>query len=65
VATAACEVFDLEKLKVAFGIPNDHTVCTLLTLGYAAEEAPFPGRLELDEVCFAEHFGQPWVPDPT
>ena len=36
-------------------------VCCLVALGYPAEEPPFPGRFGLGEVCFEEHFGQPWT----
>jgi nitroreductase len=61
VASAALESFDNEKVKHAFGIPDDHTVCSLVALGYAARPEPFPGRFELGAVCFDEHFGQPWT----
>jgi nitroreductase len=61
VASAPMEGFDAHKVKDAFGVPDDHTVCCLVALGYAAEAKPFPGRLGLDEVCFEEHFGQPWT----
>jgi nitroreductase len=61
VASAPMEGFDAAKLKEAFGVPDDHTVCCLVALGFAAEGQPFPGRLGLDEVCYEEHFGQPWA----
>ena len=63
VASAPMEGFDPAKVKEAFGVPDDHTVCCLIALGYAAEEKPFPGRLGLEEVCYEEHFGQPWTLD--
>ena len=61
VASAPMEGFDALKVKEAFGVPDDHTVCCLIALGHAAEAKPFPGRLGLAEVCFEEHFGQPWT----
>jgi nitroreductase len=61
VASAPMEGFDERKVRDAFGIPNDHSVCCLIALGFAAEEKPFPGRFGLEDVCFLEHFGQPWT----
>jgi nitroreductase len=61
VASAPMEGFQPEKVKEAFGIPDDHTVCCLVALGFAAESKPFPGRLPLDDVGYLEHFGQPWT----
>jgi nitroreductase len=61
VASAPMEGFDERKVKDAFGVPNDHSVCCLIALGFAAEESPFPGRFGLEDVCFLEHFGQPWT----
>lgn len=61
IASAPMEGFDAQKVKEAFGIPDDHTVCCLVALGFAAVAKPFPGRLSLAEVCYEEHFGQPWT----
>ena len=61
VASAPLEGFDPEKVRAAFGVPDDHTVCCLIALGHPAELRPFPGRFPLDEVCYREHFGQPWT----
>ncbi|WP_435011346.1 nitroreductase family protein [Tundrisphaera lichenicola] len=49
-----------EEARRAFGIPDDHALGGLLALGFAADQAPFPGRLGLDQVCFDEYFGLPW-----
>ena len=64
VASAPIEAFDPGRLRRAFGIPDDHTPCLLIPLGYAAEEGsrPSPGRLPLERLCYEEHFGQPWTP---
>jgi nitroreductase len=61
LASAPMEGFDAAKVKDAFGVPDDHTVCCLVALGHAAESKPFPGRFGLSDVCFEEHFGQPWT----
>jgi nitroreductase len=61
VSSAPMEGFEPDKVKEAFGVPDDHTVCCLIALGFAAEEKPFPGRFGLDDVCYLEHFGQPWT----
>jgi nitroreductase len=59
VASAPMEGFEADKVKAAFGVPDDHTVCCLIALGFAATAKPFPGRFGLDDVCYEEHFGQP------
>jgi nitroreductase len=61
VASAPMEGFDPQAVKAAFGVPDDHTVCCLIALGYAAERKPFPGRFGLEDVCYEEYFGQPWT----
>ena len=60
VSSAPMEGFDSEKVKEAFGVPDDHTVCALVALGYSNTAKHFPGRLGLSDVCYEEHFGQPW-----
>lgn len=61
IASAPMEGFDPAKVRAAFGVPDDHTVCCLVALGHAAEAKPFPGRFGLADVCYEEHFGQPWT----
>jgi nitroreductase len=61
VASAPMEGFDPTRIKEAFGVPDDHVICGLVALGHALESDPFPGRFGLEEVCFEEHFGQPWT----
>lgn len=60
LSSAPMEGFEAEKVRQAFGIPDDHTICCLIALGFATSEKPAPGRLGLDHVCYSEHFGQPW-----
>ncbi len=62
VASTLIEEFDREGVRRGFGVPDDHEVCCLIALGFAAEASPFPGRFGLDHACFREHFGQPWDP---
>lgn len=59
LASTLIDELEPEKIKEAFGVPDDHTVCALIALGFAAGEPPFHGRFSLAEVCYAEHFGQP------
>lgn len=61
VASAPMEGFDPEKIRAAFGVPDDHSICCLIALGFPTGDQPFPGRLGLDDVCYEEHFGQPWT----
>ena len=58
LASVLIDEFEPEKIRQAFGVPDDHTVCAVIVLGFAAGEPPFLGRFGLAEVCYAEHFGQ-------
>jgi nitroreductase len=61
VDSAPMEGFDAARIKQEFGVPDDHVVCCLVCLGYALERDPFPGRFDLEHLCYEEHFGQPWT----
>ncbi len=61
VSSAPMEGFEEQKVKAAFGVPDDHSVCCLIALGYSTETPKFPGRLGLSEVCYEDHFGRPWT----
>lgn len=61
VATALVEEYDQARVVAAFGIPDDHSLCGVVALGYAEHDEPFQGRMALAEVCYQEHFGQPWT----
>ena len=62
LASAWIDPIDRDRVRSDFGIPNDHTIVTLVALGHPIGPVPpFPGRLPLDRVLFAEHFGQPWT----
>lgn len=60
VSTVLLDEFDAESLRTTFGVPDDHTICCLVALGWADQAEPFPGRFGLEEVCYVEHFGRPW-----
>lgn len=61
VSSTPIEGFESDKVRQSFGIPDDHSICCLIALGYARSAKPFPGRFGLSHVCFEEHFGQPWT----
>ncbi|WP_337175320.1 nitroreductase family protein [Paludisphaera sp.] len=62
MASVVVETFDDEAVRREFGIPDDHSIACLIALGHAVDDEPPAGRLGLDEVCFAGHFGRPWGP---
>ena len=61
IDSAPMEGFVGDKIRREFGVPDDHTVCALIALGFALDTPVFPGRLPLSQVCFEGHFGQPWT----
>jgi nitroreductase len=63
LATEPIDRFDAPSIRDAFGIPRDHALCAVIALGYPAKEpppVPLP-CLPLADLCFQEHFGQPWT----
>jgi nitroreductase len=53
------EGFVSAQVKEAFQIPEEVDVCCLLPLGYAAEPfKAYGGRFEIDQVFFAESYGE-------
>ena len=53
--------FDHGKLRMALGIPDDHEIAALLGLGIALPSGSEPtlATVNIEDLCFAEHFGQP------
>lgn len=60
LAALLIEDFDHPRVRREFGIPDDHVLCSLISLGVAVSTEGDPGRLALAEITFSEHFGQPW-----
>jgi len=55
------EPYDPVQIRDAFGVPADHGVAGLIALGHEMGATPHAGRLRLGDLCFEEHFGQPWT----
>jgi len=59
VDSCPMEGFVSAQVKEAFQIPAEVDVCCLLPLGYAAEPfKAYGGRFEIDQVFFAESYGE-------
>lgn len=59
--TAPMEGFDPDAVRSVVGLPPDAEVVALLAIGRAAGRVqPYPGRLPIDQIAYAERFGQPW-----
>jgi nitroreductase len=62
--TAPMEGFDPAAVRAVLGLPPDAEVVALLAVGRAAGRVqPYPGRLPVSEIAYAERFGQPWPAD--
>jgi nitroreductase len=64
LATTPIDRFRADAIRDGLGIPLDHALCGLIALGYpdpSCPDVPSLGRLPLAELCFEEHFGQPWT----
>ena len=62
MASCWLEVPEEEPVQTGVGIPDDHALCGLIALGYAARTGPpFPGRFKPRPMpAIKEHFGLPW-----
>lgn len=59
--TAPMEGFDSEAVKREFAVPDEAEVVALLAIGRMKEpDKAYPGRFGLEEIAFAERYGQPW-----
>lgn len=59
--TAPMEGFDPGAVKKAFDLPQDCEVVALLAIGRSTSpDAPFPGRLPMEQVVFSESPSRPW-----
>ncbi len=48
-----------DKVREILGIPENIRIVELMTLGYPAEQPNPKPRLSIDEIAFAEHWGNP------
>ncbi|MEW4570809.1 nitroreductase family protein [Tautonia sp. JC769] len=61
LAAAPIDRVNAPVIRQTFGIPDDHSLCAVIALGYPAADPPELPCLPLAEICFQEHFGQPWT----
>jgi nitroreductase len=60
--TAPMEGFDPRAVKREFGLPEEAEVIALLAIGFAeAPDKPYPGRLPLEDLVFAEEYDHAWL----
>jgi len=50
-------LFNEDRVKEILGIPTEHKVAALITLGYPAEDPPPTPRLEAPEITYQERWG--------
>lgn len=59
--TAPMEGFDPAGVKREFGLPEEAEVVALLAVGRGQQpDKPYPGRLPLGRVAYAERYGEAW-----
>ncbi|WP_169975652.1 nitroreductase family protein [Tautonia rosea] len=61
LASAQIDRFNGSLIRDIFSIPLDHSLCAVMAIGYAVGEPSTVPCLPLAELCFLEHFGQPWT----
>jgi nitroreductase len=63
--TAPMEGFDPEQVRTQLGLPAETEVIALLAIGQlAGKDRPYPGRLSLSQIAYAEDLAHRW-PDPA
>ncbi|HVW21755.1 MAG TPA: nitroreductase family protein [Opitutaceae bacterium] len=59
--TAPMEGFDPEQVRAQLGFPADTEIVALLAIGQmAGKDRPYPGRLSLSQIAFAEDLAHHW-----
>lgn len=59
--TAPMEGFDPAQVRELLGFPADTEIIALLAIGQAAgRDHPYPGRLPVSQIAYAEDLAHPW-----